>query len=118
MAVLCVPFKRCYFSAVFIAWTFAHFATYVLIDRGLLPSFGRAAYTLYALLLSVPLMVTALVAMALFRGEAKKMWKYEEVWAVKPVAAEDAVAVNAGATVYGDVKEKYEDLVGVLVNVK
>lgn len=117
-AVVTVPFERRYFQAVLAPWILAHIITYVLIDQGLLPSFGRAAYTLYAMLLSIPLMLTALVTVALLRGESKKMWKYEEVWTVKPISAEAPVAVNAGAATFEGVKAKYEDLVGVLVNVE
>ncbi|KAF7970034.1 hypothetical protein HWV62_25338 [Athelia sp. TMB] len=110
-AVMLAPFKRIYFGFALMAHYISHFIASILIAKGILPDLGCAIYIGYILLISTPLIIATLVTVALLRGEAKLMWKYEEVWEPNPVAP-TAVEELAVDCTYGG-KEK----VGVLVDV-
>ena len=113
-AVLRIPFRRYYFGAAMAAWMCSNFIVYLLITREVLPDFGRLAYTVYLLPISIPLIVSAVFGMALVRGEAKRLWMYEEVWMVEPPATEAAAAVKPAVAAES---EEAQEKVNALVNV-
>ena len=112
-AVLGVPFGRYYFGSAMTAWMCSNFIVDVLITREILPDIGRVIYATYLLLISIPLIVAAMVGVSLVRGEAKRMWKYEEVWTVEP-AAKEAAVVEGPITASS---EKIDEKVDALINV-
>lgn len=82
-------FARPYFASALSAWLFANFAVTQVISIGLLPEYGRLAYAGYVFLFSTPLVVLTIVGVSMFRGEAARMWKYEEVWTSEPTVVEE-----------------------------
>ncbi|KAF7982645.1 hypothetical protein HWV62_27085 [Athelia sp. TMB] len=114
-SVLKVPFGRYYFGSAMTAWMCSNFIVYVLISREILPDIGRVVYTIYLLLISIPLIIAAVLGMSLVRGEAKRMWKYEEVWTVEPAAMEAAIA--GGCIAASPVPEKIDEKVDVSITV-
>ena len=110
-AVMLAPFKRSYFGFALMTHYISHFIVIILIAEGILPDLGCAVYIGYILLISTPLIIATLVTVALLRGEAKLMWKYEEVWELNHVVPTAVEEVAVDYTYEG--KEK----VGVLVDV-
>ncbi|KZP25939.1 hypothetical protein FIBSPDRAFT_362011 [Athelia psychrophila] len=117
--ILRVPFKRHYFSATVLAWLLANAVVYALNTAGALPDMVHIDYALYVLVMSIPFIITALFTVAWARGEVKQMWKYEEVWTVKPAAADalDVAAVpvvtEAAAVDYEKAAKKSDSLCDV-----
>lgn len=110
-AILRVPFKRYYFSSAILAWLLANSLIYGLITTEVLPEMARVVYAFCVLVISIPFIVTALFTVAWARGEVKQMWKYEEVWTVRPTATEEwdvadvPVVTEAAAADYEKVEE-------------
>lgn len=98
-------FAKPYFTASLLSWLAAHGITAALmtfvIPAHFIEEFKTGQlYDVTILFFAVPLMTIGLVLAGLIRGELKQLWKYEEEWRVKPVAAgdqaEDNVALQDG----------------------
>lgn len=79
-----------YFGSVLTAWFLANVGVTEAIRWGFLPDLGRFVYTGYLLLLAIPMVVLAIVATAMARGEMRRMWTYEEIWTMYDESPENA----------------------------
>jgi len=83
-ALAAVRFSCPYFSSALSAWLCANFVIFMLGLRGFAPEYGHEAHACGVLLLASPVIVVTTVAVALARGETKRLWEYEEVWTYEP----------------------------------
>lgn len=107
---LAVAFARPYFTSALAAWILTNVAVTQLILAGFLPEFGHVVYALYLHLCSTPVIVLTIVGVAVARGEAKHMWKYEEVWTSEPTVQQAVIEgleeVDEKAKILVDVSEE------------
>lgn len=101
--------KPYYFSAL-LTWTLAQLAISALFTFYPLPVELADTNTvdMVALVVEIPLMVVAVLAVSKFRGEFRDLWSYREEWTVKP---DKGVQLGEGETVEEDEVPEYAEAV-------
>ncbi|GAA5994620.1 hypothetical protein JCM5350_003967 [Sporobolomyces pararoseus] len=102
-------FAKPFYTVALWSWLLAQFSTAGLFALAL--PFPKAiletgAYTFLSFYLSSIYLVVAVVLTAVFKGEAKKMWTYKEIW----IAKADKGVVLEGEEGTGSVAEQEETL--------
>lgn len=85
-AILAVRFPSPYFGSALAVWLCANLVVFMLGLRGFATEYGPEAHACGVLLLAPPFIVGTTIAVALARGEIRRLLYYEEVWTYEPVS--------------------------------
>lgn len=91
-----LTFKCPYFASALLAWLLANVAVMQLQARGWLSDHNRFVYALGVFAFSLPMVVMSVVAVALMRGEMKRMWRYDGQWKMSVLTMELADINESG----------------------